>query len=150
MLNKVLKTPVDDLVEFVKTNPSCKVSLISTSLKIPTELIEKWLVILEEYKVLKIKYRGFEGFVHLNSNQIEKTNNVNETVDIDKIKNDFLKKVRSKNLSNDKITEIWRIFLKKYESEIKTMFFEKAKLKGYNNTKTNLAWGKFSIELEKL
>ncbi len=151
MTNKILKTPVDELVELVEKNQNCKISFLVSSLKVPAEILERWLIILEEFKVLKIKYVGFEGYISLTENNNSKNESEsNKTLDIDQLKNDFLKKARVKNLPSSKISKLWKLFLQNYEGDIKKLFEDKAKAKGYNNIKINNAWKKYKLELEVL
>ena len=42
MLNKVLETPVDTLVELVKKNDNCTITFLKEKLNLPLDIIEKW------------------------------------------------------------------------------------------------------------
>lgn len=148
MLNKILRTPVDDLVDILNESGKVKISSLVSKLKIPTEYIERWLVILEEYGIIKLKYVGFEGYASIVKKQEKKK--INGNIDIDKLKESFLKKSHLKNLSSEKIEKLWVIFLEKYNGEIKNIFEEKAKSKGYTSKKIELAWLKYKQALEVL
>lgn len=148
MLNKELRTPVDDLVDFLQERGKTKIETIVSKLRVPTQYVERWLVILEEYGVLKLTYHGFEGYAELNDkNKIKETK---EQVDLDKLKEIFLKKSHLKNIDSDKIEKLWVLFLRKYDGEIKDLFVEKAKKRGYNSKQIELAWGRYRRELEVL
>lgn len=149
MLNKVLTTPVDELVNIVKSNKNINIRLLSTKLKIPSEIIERWLVILEEFNILKITYKGFEGYV----NYIEKIDSIieqKEKIDVENLKSSFLKKSKLKNLSGKKTQELWTEFIKTYEQDIKDLFTDKAKSKGYKLNKIENAWLLYKKDLETL
>jgi hypothetical protein len=145
MSQSILKTPVDDLVEIVKKNKEVTIEFLKNQLKIPTNIIENWLVILEEKKILKVTYSGLEGKVKYIDNSINKNK-----VDITNIKKIFLEKVRNKGYSLDKIQIIWKEFLKTYEEEIKKEFFENAKNRGYSDQKIKKAWELFFKDIQKL
>ena len=148
MENKVLLTPVDDLVEIVKQNPNCQIDFLSQKLNLPHELIERWLVVLEEFKILNITYKGFNGFVNI-SQSVAKHNSSKE-VDIDKIKQIFVSKSKEKGLSVEKMKVIWPTFLQRYENDIQELFTKKAKAAGYPQAKIGVAWNKFRGELNTL
>jgi hypothetical protein len=148
MESKVLLTPVDDLVEIVKLNPNCQIDFLAKKLNLPQELIEKWLIVLEEYKILKIVYKGFSGFVNISEGL--KKHDSSKEVDIDKIKQIFVSKSKEKGLSINKMQQVWPSFLSRYESDIHELFTKKAKAAGYPESKIELAWNKFRMELNTL
>lgn len=148
MESKVLLTPVDDLVDIVKQNPNCQIDFLSQKLNLPQELIEKWLVVLEEFKILTITYKGFNGFV--NVSQGVKKHSSSKEIDIDKIKQIFVSKSKDKGLSIDKMQQVWPSFLQRYESDIHELFVQKAKAAGYPEPKIEMAWNKFRGELNTL
>lgn len=147
MQNRILLTPVDTLVEIIKENKKCSITFLKTKLNLPLEIIEKWLVILEEYKVITIHYSGFEGYVSIieESKKIQ-TNNI----DISNLKENFIQRSKLKEVSFEKMKNLWPIFILEYESEIKREFYEKAKARGYENVKIDLAWVKYKKDLEEL
>ena len=118
MLNKVLRTPVDDLVDILKSIKKCKISYLSSKLNLPLENIEKWLVILEEYGILNLKYEGFEGYVEYKEKNL--TNIKKDSLDIDKLKSDFIRRSHLKQLDSKKIKDLWKLFVKKYQKESKS------------------------------
>ncbi len=149
MLNKVLRTPVDDLVDIVEEKKKCKISYLVSKLNIPAEILERWLIILEEFNVLKLKYVGFEGYVELNKKTVVKKDK-DDYLDINKLKSDFIKKSHLKNLDSKKINELWKLFIKKYEAELKEDFYKKARDRNYSPKQIERAWNMYRKDLEVL
>ena len=148
MLNKVLSTPIDNLVEIVKRTGTCKLSYLNNELNVSPSILDKWLVILEEYDVLTVKYSGLDGYVrYIEKIEIEEVKSKSEIIDANHLKIDFTKKARMKNLSTDKIKKIWPQFIKKYEEEIKENFLSIAQKRGHEPEKVNKAWKKYKEEL---
>lgn len=143
MSSTVLTTPVDTLVKIVKENQPCTISFIKGQLRLPIQLIEKWLVILDEYKVISIKYKGLEGFVSLNQEKKK------EDISVESIKETFIEKCASKKITFSQMTKIWPRFVQEFEGNLKESFWEENKKKGYSDKKINLAWLKFKKDLEK-
>lgn len=148
MLSKVLSTPVDDLVNLVKTNNNCSISFLKTKLNVPIEILERWLVVLEEYNVLRVKYKGFEGFVTIS--QETKLIKDKDKINVEKLKEVFIEKAKNKNLSYEKMKKIWPLFVMKYETDIKDLFEDRAKDIGYETPKIEKAWSKYRMELNEL
>lgn len=146
MLNKVLLTPVDHIVEHVKQNGECTLTSLKDKFNIQTDIIEKWLVILEENGVLKVKYKGFEGYI----SHIEVEKQEDKEVNIDELKNSFIQKSKLKKIPFEKMKLIWPVFVAEHENEIKDKFERRAKRLGYDATKVAKAWIKYREELEKL
>lgn len=148
MLNKTLVTPVDDLVKIIIKKDPCSTTELSSQLRIPLELIERWLVVLEEFGIIKVHYKGLDGWVSLNKNS--KFAKSKEDVDLEQLKDTFIGKCKEKNLSYDEITRLWPVFLKQNDQEIKSIFYTKAKDMGFDVDKTDRAWQRFETELYKI
>lgn len=148
MLNKVLLTPVDNMVEIVKQNNKCSITFLKNKLNLPSEIIERWLTILEEYKVLNVHYQGLEGYVSV-INQSKLKGFTNE-IDISKLKENFVERSKLKEMSYEKMKNLWPVFILEYDSEIKLLFYEKAKKIGYEREKIDKAWMKFRQDLTEL
>ena len=137
-----MTTPVDSLVEIVKQHKTIKIDKLCSQLGLPSSIVEKWLVILEEYGVLTVNYSGFEGYITYNESQDKK-----ET-DIENIKTVFIERCKEKGLTFSQIKPLWFSFLEKTKPRIKEEFIESNKKKGYQSSKIQNAWKKFEKDLE--
>lgn len=151
MLNKTLKTPVDSLVELIKANDNCSIAFLQEKLQLPIDIIEKWVVILEEYNVIKVDYRGFDGFVRFvygdSNSKSDKAKE--EAIDINKLKEKFVAKAQKRNLTENQMANAWPKFVLAFEKEIRLLFFEKSKDRGYSTYKIADAWNKYRENLIK-
>lgn len=148
MQSKVLSTPVDDLMEIVKKEDNSSISSLKQKLNVPQEILGRWLIVLEEYDVLKVHYKGFEGYVTISQKTKEKKNE--DKINVEKLKEVFIEKGKKRNLSYDKMKQIWPIFVKEYENDIRDLFEDKAKDSGYDTNKIEKAWNKYKLELKEL
>lgn len=146
MQNNILLTPVDELVELVEANPNCTVKFLSDKLELPEEILQRWLVILDEFEVLDISYKGFDGFVKMS----DSSKNKKEEIDVENIKNVFVSKCREKGMGFKEMEDTWPQFLEQFEEEIKKLFEVKAKKRGFDQTKIKKGWEKFRRELNNL
>lgn len=144
MSNSVLTTPVDSLVKIVRENQPCSISLIVSKLRLPLDLIEKWLIILEEYQVLTISYKGLDGFVKITEQEFSQ-----DELSADNIKESFIQKCVKKKISYSKMSKIWPVFILRFERELKELFLQEAKKSGHSINKSQAAWIKFKTELER-
>ena len=149
MLNKVLNTPVDDLVELIKNNKNCTINFLVKKLNLPIEAVEKWIVILEEYNIIKVNYRGFEGYVNYIEKKDENEKKKEKDTNIDKLKETFVEKSIQRGLTNSQMKAIWPKFVSQYEREIREKFFYMAKEKGYDSYKIADAWNRYREDLLK-
>ena len=150
MQSKVLLTPIDELVEIIKNEPNSTITQLKEKLNLPQEIIDVWLVVLEEFKVLTVHYQGFEGFVKINDSQIKDTQkNLDDQLNIDNLKNSFVLSSKEKNLSYDKMKLLWPKFIQEYESEIRLLFEKKAKNKKYSKSQIENAWNRYKQDLER-
>lgn len=142
MNERVLTTPVDTIVDIIKKNKTIKQSELQKKVKVSSTTIERWLVILEEFGVIKITYHNLEAYIHFVEQENEKTINIEE------LKTEFIAKCREKNLSIDEIKELWFKFLTANREEIKEEFIKQAKKQGQPHNKLESAWKKFEKTLE--
>lgn len=144
MAELTLRTLVDDLVEYVKKNPKCSISQVAKSLNIlDREIVEKWIVVLEEFGVLSVSYSGFEGFLTFK----EKAKSRSELT-IDNLRKAFMDNAKKKNVSDDKLKLLWPKFISYYENDIRDLFYKKANVIGIKKDFVEDAWLKFKRELE--
>ena len=145
MLTKILTTPVDLMVEFIKKGKSVTIEAISSELKLPIHVIEKWVIVLEEYKVIKTTYRGFDEYLELVDSEKKKK----QGLDVYKIKSVFVENCKSRNLDVTQIKEIWPKFLESQIDEIKKKFFEVAQEKKLKTRVLDKAWMKYESDLKR-
>ncbi|MDA3855797.1 MAG: hypothetical protein PF569_06040 [Candidatus Woesearchaeota archaeon] len=148
MLSKVLNTPIDDLVVLIKNNKNCTTTFLREKLNLPYEIIEKWLIILEEYKIIKIHYKGFEGFVELVEKK-EDADKEDEELNIENLKETFTSKCKKRDLSYDQMKIVWPKFVENYKGEINKLFYISAQKRGFDKIQTQKAWSKYLEALIK-
>jgi len=148
MLSKVLTTPIDDLVEIVRKKTQCSITQLSKELNAPKESVEKWLVVLEEFKILSVNYRGFEGYVTLSVQ--EKKGDSKKYDIVDNIKELYIDKAKEKKLSYLQMRSLWPYFINEHKDELKDLFIDKAKSLGFDQSRIDKAWGKYEEGLKTL
>ena len=148
MIGKLLYTPVDQLVEIVRQQQPCSINYLQNQLNTSAEIVERWLTVLEEYEVIHVRYKGFEGYVSLTKKEKEKQTKKKENeVDVEKLKDQFIQRCKEQNLSYEQIKELWPEFIKEYENEIQELFTKKARTMGYDPKRIDTAWKRFKKEL---
>jgi DNA-binding transcriptional ArsR family regulator len=143
MQNNVLTTSVDVLMDFIKKHQTTTVSQLVSYLKLPQSLIDRWLVILEEYGVVKVNYKGFEGIVELVKDKEE----VDSSLNLEELKGEFIQECKSQGYDYKDIALFWKKFVEINLDEFKKEFYESAKKKKYPESKIALAWKKYQQDL---
>jgi hypothetical protein len=136
MKAKVLKTPVDTAVEYIKEHPDCTLTELTKVLGKDSKGLDKWLIILEEYGVINVKYVGFEGYIKYT----KKEESIKKAVNLDELKKRFLEMCRKSQISSERIQILWPKFVENYEDKLKELY-ESTKEKDkedWNNFKTKL------------
>lgn len=147
MLSKTLLTSVDHLVEYVKDHNNCNMTDLKKEINVSTDLLEKWVTILEEYGVLKVKYKGLDAYVQFTEKE---TKEEKKSYDLELFRDLFIRKCKTKNMSYDKIKKVWPLFVSENEEEMKDMFAKKAKSEGMDMEKINVAWERYKKDLVRL
>lgn len=144
MSNTVLITPVDTLVNIVKEQQPCTITKLKQQLRLPSQLIEKWLVILEEFEIITVNYKGLEGIVKIREKEFKQ-----EELSTETLRDAFIERCIKKKITFSKMGQIWPVFIKEFETPLKELFFEEAKKKGHTKSKIEPAWLKFRKELQR-
>jgi len=145
MLNKILETPVDLLVKLVKEHKNCSTKFLLENLRVDEKILEKWILVLEEYGVLKVFYNGFEEYVKLSEKEL---NSSNSKINLDLLRDLFIESSNKKKIPYDKMVSLWPQFIIEYEEQIEELFYQKAKNLNFNEKKIKLAWNTFRESLE--
>ncbi|NCC71401.1 hypothetical protein EOM09_07520, partial [bacterium] len=105
MQSKVLLTPVDSMVELIRETPNISILGISEKMRLPIQIVEVWILVLEEFEVVKVTYKGFEGYVALSKKELEQKKIVNK-VDVENLKEIFIEKAKQKNYDYEKMRKL--------------------------------------------
>lgn len=145
MKSQVLTTPIDEIATYLKNHPNSTTSQIAMLFKVDESVVDKWVSILEEEKVVKVEFHGFEpeiSFVEVNKEK--------KGVSINNLKDAFVKACYKKKISNEKMKELWRVFFIQFEDEIKSQFEKESIDKKMNKKMLPIAWKRFRRTMEEL
>ena len=145
MRSQVLITPVDELVKCVISHPKSSISTLSKMLRIKEDVVEKWVIVLEEQSVFKVEYLGLNSVVSFINHESKK-----EVLHIDTIKDSFIGACYKRSIPTHKMRELWKQFFIEKELDMKLEFEKESIKKGFDKKKIPLAWSKFRKTLEEL
>lgn len=144
MESQVLITPVDEMVTYIKSHPKSSIEQIAKFFKLRDDLVEKWVTVLEEQKIVRVEFQGLSSIVTFNKG-VKKADS-----SIDNIKDMFVKACYRKKLPNEKMKVLWKAFVEKFEAEIKAEFEKESKRKKFEPAKIPIAWKRFRKTLDEL
>ena len=151
MVSKILETPIDDFVKLIKVLDGFEVEEIKMRAKrefgVYEDTIEKWLIILEEAKIISVKYRGLKSYIEYRENKKEKKEKI---LDMEKMKSQFKIKAREKNIQEGRVEGLWAKFLEQSIENIKQEFIKKSLKQERTQEEIIKAWEKYKGELVKL
>jgi len=153
-MNK-LRTPLDEIGFFLKDNKNKKFEMedLVKKFHVPPEVLERWLIILEQNKIIKIEYSGLKVLIqYVFSDKEGPVKEEEESIDkkIQEIKEIFIFKSKQKGFPEQEIEEMWKNYLKNYLPQLKKIFYRKAKLKGLSDEDIISTWKVYYYELLKI
>jgi hypothetical protein len=145
MFAESITTPIDELMKIIEKTKKISVDILVKQIKEKRELVERWIMVLEEKGVIKIENKGLSSFVSINQE------NLKDDFDFFSLKNNFLQKAKVKEIPYTKLNELWQKFLKVHEKQL-FLEFKRTKLKKGKilNTELDKMWKEFIIEFRIL
>ncbi|MFW6449582.1 MAG: hypothetical protein ACOCZ6_00890 [Nanoarchaeota archaeon] len=143
MEQDILKTDVDEFIEFVKDKGKISIEEASKSLGVSKRIIEDWSDFLVEEKILGIEYKFTTPYVYINTGD----SGSSELSEFE-TKESFYEKAKAKKIPEYQIKVAWLKYLDKNENKIKSVFKKKAKERGLSDKKIEELWKKYYHSLK--
>jgi hypothetical protein len=140
MVDDIIKTGVDDLIELLKGVDKISLNEVSEKLKTPLKTIQTWVDFFVEEKIIGIEYKFTVPYIYLNRSKNDQKK-IKSSTSLQEIKLKFFEKAKKRNISEDQMVFLWN---NKVSSELenqKPNFVRYAKLKGLENI--DFLWDKF-------
>lgn len=139
-----VETDVDMLVSLVEQKGSISIEQAAAQLKVPMATLQRWIDFLVEEEVLGIEYKFVTPYLYFNK-PLKKAEDKNAAVEE---KKEFYKKARSRNLTDDKIKELWQRYLNQNLVDFRNHFVKKAKERGIPNSRADELWQEYYTYLK--
>ncbi|MGV8141405.1 MAG: winged helix-turn-helix domain-containing protein [Candidatus Woesearchaeota archaeon] len=128
MVDDVVKTGVDELLEFLAHNAKTPLSEVATKLKLDVGVVQAWVDFLVEEGIIGIEYRFTTPYIYLNKVVEKKQETVQEkeeNYNIQYFKEQFWAKARSNNIPDKQIDMLWKNHvIQALDLQKKYFFFE--------------------------
>lgn len=112
MVDEVVKTQVDDLLELLKHTPKISLAEAAKKLNVSVDVLQSWVDFFVEENILGIEYSFTTPFIYLNKPIESNKKNVNiqknEDFSIPYFKNIFWEKARTNNIPIEKVEMLWK------------------------------------------
>jgi hypothetical protein len=124
MGEEVIRTGVDELLDFLKTTSKASLVEAAKKINIPVDVVQAWVDFLVEERIVGIEYKFTTPYIYLNKPVESKEVKIDKSpiIDILYFKNEFWNKAHTNNLPEIKIPELWKNHLTQ-ELELKKKFF---------------------------
>ncbi|MFH1212402.1 MAG: hypothetical protein V1659_05770 [Candidatus Woesearchaeota archaeon] len=129
MVDNIITTGVDELIEILKSRDKMPISDAARLLKTPLSVVQSWVDFLVEEKILGVEYKFTKPYIYLNRPDEEKTKETGEknrekqkSQNIQSFKDNFKEKAREKNIPESKVHYLWQNHIMR-EVELKKQFF---------------------------
>lgn len=135
MVETIIKTGVDDLLELLKQVDKIPLTEAAQKLDLSSNLLQSWVDFLVEEEIIGIEYKFTKPIIYLNKPLGEKKVRIKEEeTRIGTYKEDFNKRAAQKNIPNAKLDFLWRNHVSASLNRKKDLFFREAKKRNLTNT----------------
>ena len=136
MAEGMVKTGVDELLEFLKKVEKIPLSEAAHKLGVSSSLLQSWVDFLVEEEIIGIEYKFTKPIIYLNKPPEEKKAHIREEQEpsLKIYKEDFEMRAFRKNIPNEKITFLWRNHVGAALKRKKNFFFREARKRNLTNT----------------
>ncbi len=130
MVDDLIRTGVDDLLDYLKDKDKVAMQDVVTVLGVPVDTVQAWVDFLVEEKILGIEYKFTKPYIYINKKQEETKRHgriiENTTVDISSIKEEYFQRAKQKQIPEKKIEELWKQHVKDALEDKYEYFIEQA------------------------
>ncbi len=129
-----VKTGVDQLLELLKKTDKIALEEAAKKLGVSVDVVQSWVDFLVEERVIGIEYKFTKPYIYLNVLQQETPPQTveEEEVTLQKLRAEFFKKAREKNIPEQNIPSLWRNHLLQELEAKKEYFFKEARERALN------------------
>ncbi|MBW2990474.1 hypothetical protein KY348_02085 [Candidatus Woesearchaeota archaeon] len=147
MAEGIVKTGVDELLEFLKKVEKIPLSEAAHKLGVSVSLLQSWVDFLVEEEIIGIEYKFTKPIIYLNKPEEEKKALIREEQEpnLAVYKEDFEMRAFQKNIPQEKMTFLWRNHVGVALERRKAFFFREARKRNLTNTES--LWGAYKNRL---
>lgn len=135
------------LVSLVEQKGTISIEQAAKQLKVPMQIMQRWIDFLVEEDVLGIEYKFVTPYLYFNK-PLKKKDATDELESKVEEKKDFFTKRQQEGMPVDKIKELWQGYLNQNLSTFRKEFLQKAEIKGITGTKSQELWQKYYAYLK--
>lgn len=137
MVDEIIKTGVDDLLEFLQGIEKVPLTEAAQKLHISASLLQSWVDFLVEEQIVGVEYKFTKPIIYLNKPPEVKKAKIKEEVELglDVYKEDFQTRASQKNIPTGKISFLWKNHVDVALSRKKEFFFREARKKNLLNSR---------------
>lgn len=129
MVEEIIRTGVDRLLEFLKGIDKIPLTEAAQKLRISSSLLQSWVDFLVEEEIVGIEYKFTKPIIYINRPPEERKVRVEEEAKpgLNVYKEDFVVRASQKNIPQGKITFLWKNHVKVALNRKREFFLREAK-----------------------
>lgn len=128
MADGVVKTRVDDLIDYLQGRDMVPIDEVAKALNVKSATIQSWIDFLVEEGMLGIEYKFTKPYVYINKPDKQKARVTrDEVLSWDAYHEAFLRKASEKQIPNIKAAALWKNHVLTLIEEKKQFFFDEAR-----------------------
>lgn len=141
----ILRTGVDQLMEYVHKKEKVSLEEVAKQLKMPLKTVQSLVDFLVEEKILGIEYKFTTPYVYLSKKDIREASFVKKKESpVLLSKEEFFEKAKSRNIPYQRIGLLWKKYLEEQLKGLKEDFYETAmKKRNLPREKVDVLWERY-------
>ncbi|MEM4260230.1 MAG: hypothetical protein QXG00_03265 [Candidatus Woesearchaeota archaeon] len=149
MVDKVIETGVDQLINLVKEKKKISIVEAAKEIKTPLHTVQKWVDFLVEEKILGIEYKFTVPHIYLNKDESNFAKQKIEElkVDLQNYKDAFIMRARANSIPEIKIIDLWKNHLINELEFKKPFFYNEARKRGIAEKDVDKFWEEYKNQL---
>ena len=128
MTDEMVRTGVDDLLDYLKGKDKVPMHDAAKVLGISADTLQAWVDFLVEEKIIGIEYKFTKPFIYLNKEEEKKRTKIIETTgsSLEEVKEAYFARAHNKQIPKEKAQELWKSHVKEALQEKHDYFMDQA------------------------
>ena len=125
MVDEVIETGVDNLINLLKTEKKISLTEAAKKINVSVDIVQAWVDFLVEEKIIGIEYKFTVPYIYLNNPEISvvEVKKEEENLSMDMFKDEFFRKALKNNMPKEKIPVLWKNHLNNVIDNKKAFFY---------------------------
>lgn len=149
MVDEVITTGVDALLDLLRNVEKIAMSDAADKLRVPLDTLQSWVDFLVEERIVGIEYKFTKPFIYLNRDEPKKKKD-SPLPQLKEIKKEYVERAKKKKIPDEQIPQLWDAHVRQELTYLEPFFNEQAQRRSIQDThERRQLWDTYCRELMK-